>query len=149
MGAVLALLPQLMALIPSITVGVQHIILWVQSIRSAAQQSGEWTPELENQFIAMLVSTTTNPAWMPDPPSVYVGKIGPANVPAVEASTPYPADAIYVVKVDILSEGRQLWCNSAGDCWMVRPAEMSKATQELFVSGNGMKFVVPLSLQRA
>jgi hypothetical protein len=59
MPALIALLPSLLAALPS---------LWtmIQSIRGAAQQSGEWTPELETQYQNALMATKTDPAWQSD-----------------------------------------------------------------------------------
>lgn len=67
MAALLLILPQIIAMIPSATAAVGAIIRFVAEIRNAAKQSGEWTPELERQFIDSLISRTTDPAWQPDP----------------------------------------------------------------------------------
>jgi len=66
MTAALALIPQVVALIPTVKVGVQHLIEWVREIRTAAQQSGEWTPDLEMQFQAALTARVSDPAYQPD-----------------------------------------------------------------------------------
>lgn len=67
MAAILALLPQLIALIPSITTGVGSVIKFVGQVRAAAQQSGEWTPELEKQFVDALIAKGSNDAaWKTD-----------------------------------------------------------------------------------
>ena len=68
MVAILALLPSILALIPTIGAGVKYIIDFIASIRVVAQQSGEWTPELETQFLNALLATRNDPAWQPDPP---------------------------------------------------------------------------------
>ena len=67
MAAILALLPGVIALIPTISSGVQSIIALVNSIRKAAQQSGEWTPDLDRQFMDALIATATDPKWQSDP----------------------------------------------------------------------------------
>ena len=66
MPAILALLPQIFALLPTVTTGVEHLIAWIESIRASAQQSGEWTPELDDQYRASLLATRNNPAYQPD-----------------------------------------------------------------------------------
>jgi hypothetical protein len=52
MGAAIALLPELYPLIKEGIGDVGHLINYVRSLRSAAQQSGDWTPEAEAQFLA-------------------------------------------------------------------------------------------------
>ena len=66
MPALLLLLPQIIALLPTVTTGVQYLIQWIASIRGAAQQSGIWTPELETAFLDALLATATDPAYQPD-----------------------------------------------------------------------------------
>lgn len=56
MGAALALLP---SIFQAITAGVKAI----QDIRSAAQQSGEWTPEHEAAYSLALAQKFTEPQW--------------------------------------------------------------------------------------
>lgn len=67
MPAIIAIIAQLIPLIPSLTVGVESLIAFIASIRTAAQQSGEWTPELEKAFLDALLARSTSPAWRPDP----------------------------------------------------------------------------------
>lgn len=66
MAAILVLLPQLIALIPTLSVGVANLISFIASVRSAAQQSGEWTPELEKQFVDTLIARGSTDAWKTD-----------------------------------------------------------------------------------
>lgn len=66
-AAALAALPTVFQLISLGVVGVQHLIAWVESIRSAAQQTGEWTKELNDAYIAALLATRQDPAWQQDP----------------------------------------------------------------------------------
>lgn len=68
-AAILAILPQIIALIPIITTGVEHIIAWINSIRTAAQQTGQWTPALETAFLEALIATKLDPAYQPDAPT--------------------------------------------------------------------------------
>lgn len=69
MAAALAILPSVMQLITLAVPGFTHLINWVMSIRVAARQSAEWTDAMEDAFIASLVATKTNPAYIPDPPA--------------------------------------------------------------------------------
>jgi len=66
MAAIIALLPTLIALIPTISTGIQNLIAFIASIRTAAQQSGEWTPELEKQFLDALIAKGSTDAWKTD-----------------------------------------------------------------------------------
>jgi hypothetical protein len=68
MSAALSLLPVILQYLPQVTVGVENLISWIASVRSAAQQSGEWTPALEAQYRASLFATTNDPAYAPDAP---------------------------------------------------------------------------------
>lgn len=66
MASILILLPQIIAIIPTIGRGVETIIALIGSIRSAAKQTGEWTPELETAFLESLLATNTNPVYKQD-----------------------------------------------------------------------------------
>ena len=66
MASILALLPGLIALIPTITTGISSLIAFIAAIRSAAQQSGEWTPELERLFVDNLIAKASTDAWKTD-----------------------------------------------------------------------------------
>ena len=66
MAALLALLPGLISLIPTISTGIQHLIAFIATIRTAAQQSGEWTPALEAQFVDALIAKGSTDAWKTD-----------------------------------------------------------------------------------
>jgi hypothetical protein len=55
------------AALPLIQVGVAEFIAWLQSVKAAAQQTGEWTDEQEAAFRAALFAKTTDPAYAPDP----------------------------------------------------------------------------------
>lgn len=67
MAAALVLVPQILALIPTITVGIEHLFAWILKIREAAQQSGEWTADMENAFVASLIARTKMSMYQPDP----------------------------------------------------------------------------------
>jgi hypothetical protein len=81
MTAALALLPIILQYLPQVTVGVEQLIAWINSIRSAASQTGEWTDVLEAQYRASLLATVNDPAWQPDP------------LPAAPAPAPTPTAA--------------------------------------------------------
>lgn len=66
MAAALLLIPQLIALIPTISTGVGSLISFISSIRSAAQQSGEWTPEMEKSFVDTVIAKASSDAWKTD-----------------------------------------------------------------------------------
>jgi len=66
MPAILALLPQLIALIPTISSGVGDLIKFIGAVRGAAQQSSEWTPELEKAFLDSLIAKASTTAWKTD-----------------------------------------------------------------------------------
>ncbi len=66
MTAALALLPVILQALPTVEVGVSSLISWVENVRTSAQQSGEWTPELESAYQASLLASKTNPAYLPD-----------------------------------------------------------------------------------
>lgn len=66
MSNALALVQIIMPLLPTITTGVNHLIAWIQSVRTAAQQANEWTDEMEIAFRKSLEETKTNPAYQPD-----------------------------------------------------------------------------------
>lgn len=69
MAAILALLPGILSMLPTITTGVEKLVALIGSIRGAAQQSGEWTPDLESAFLNALLATKTDPAYQPDKPA--------------------------------------------------------------------------------
>lgn len=66
MAAILALLPGIISLIPTVTSGVENLIAFIASIRAAAQQSGEWTAELEAAFVAALIAKGSSKPYTPD-----------------------------------------------------------------------------------
>jgi hypothetical protein len=66
MAAILALLPGLIQLIPTITTGISSLIAFIAAIRSAAKQTGEWTTDLEKSFIDALIAKASTDAWKTD-----------------------------------------------------------------------------------
>jgi len=66
MQAILALLPGLIGLIPTITTGLSSLIAFIAAIRTAAQQSNEWTPALEKLFVDSLILKASTNAWKTD-----------------------------------------------------------------------------------
>lgn len=66
LAPIVALIPQILAAIPIGQSMIVATINWINSIRTAAQQSGEWTPEAEAAFAAWAVKTLTDPKWLTD-----------------------------------------------------------------------------------
>lgn len=66
MPAVLLALPTILQLIPVVTTGIESLMAFVTATRTAAQQSGDWTPELEKQFVDSLIAKASSPAWKTD-----------------------------------------------------------------------------------
>ena len=66
MTAALALLPVVLQYLPTVEAGAEHLWAWVSTIRTAAQQSGEWTADQEAQFRAALQATSKDAAYKPD-----------------------------------------------------------------------------------
>lgn len=66
MAAILLLLPQLIALIPVVTTGIGSLISFIASVRTAAQQTGEWTPALEASFVNAVIAKASTDAWKTD-----------------------------------------------------------------------------------
>ena len=65
-ASLLALLPGLIQLIPVISTGVGQLIAFISSIRTAAQQTGTWTPALEAAFVDALIAKGSTDAWKTD-----------------------------------------------------------------------------------
>lgn len=66
MAALVLLIPQILAAIPITTTAITATINWINSIRTAAQQSGEWTAEAEAAFVSWIIKTFTDPKWLTD-----------------------------------------------------------------------------------
>jgi len=68
MNAALALLPSVLQYLPAIETGAEHLWAWVESLRTAAQQSSEWTTDQETQYQQALLARTGSSAYQPDAP---------------------------------------------------------------------------------
>ncbi len=66
MTALIALLPQILQLLPLVVTGTQSFITWIEGVRSSAQQSSEWTTDAEAAFVAWLLTLSKAPQWQPD-----------------------------------------------------------------------------------
>jgi putative protein kinase ArgK-like GTPase of G3E family len=54
-------------MLPVAETGVEHLIAWIESLRSMSQQSGEWTKDHEQQYRTALWSNTMDPKYEPAP----------------------------------------------------------------------------------
>jgi hypothetical protein len=66
MTAALALASTIIAALPTIEGDISGLISWIGSVRSAAKQSAQWTPELETDFLEALLASAKTKAWQPD-----------------------------------------------------------------------------------
>lgn len=57
----------ILAQLPALIEAGGNLWEYINSIRSAAQQDGEWTPELEQQFQEKLNAAKLAPHQQPDP----------------------------------------------------------------------------------
>lgn len=55
-------------LLPKVTVGLDHFVAWLHDLRATAEQTGEWTPELREQFRAALLAKGLADWEQPDAP---------------------------------------------------------------------------------
>lgn len=62
-----ALIQVFLALLPLVTTGVGELITFINALRGAAQQAGEWTPEQEDAYRRALYAKTGDLAYGPDP----------------------------------------------------------------------------------
>lgn len=53
-------------LLPKVTTGLTQFVAWVNSLRTALQQTGEWTAEYEAAWRAALLSHDLRPEEIPD-----------------------------------------------------------------------------------
>ena len=56
----------ILANLPAIISAGEAGYKFIMSVRSAAQQSGEWTAAVEAEFKAKLAAEVVDPAWQPD-----------------------------------------------------------------------------------
>ena len=61
-----ALVALILANLPTIITAGEAGWKFIQSVRTAAKQSGEWTDEVEAAFQAKLAAESITPAWLPD-----------------------------------------------------------------------------------
>ncbi|MGB7767439.1 MAG: hypothetical protein WBN22_01100 [Verrucomicrobiia bacterium] len=80
MNVALAIAQIIIPLLPTLGGDVVSLIDWINSIRSAAQQTGEWTPAMDQAFHQALVAAGQTPAWTPDPAA------GVASTPAASSN---------------------------------------------------------------
>jgi hypothetical protein len=52
-------------LLPTVSTGVTALIAFIESVRTAAQQSNEWDAATEAAFRAAAFAKTNNPAYKP------------------------------------------------------------------------------------
>lgn len=62
-----ALIPIVLANLPAILGLGQAGLNFITSLRASAKQTGEWTADHDEQFIAGLMTWKADPAWLPDP----------------------------------------------------------------------------------
>ena len=61
-----ALIQLAIAILPLVETAVPEFIAFINSLRSAAQQSNQWTPDQEAAYRAALLAKTGDPAYAPD-----------------------------------------------------------------------------------
>lgn len=66
LAIVLPFIPQLIALIPKMTSGVSELVAFIGSVRIAAKQSNQWTPEMESAFLESLIAYGGSHPWKTD-----------------------------------------------------------------------------------
>lgn len=62
----IAALELALIMLPKITVGVTQFVAYIATLKSALQQSGEWTDAFEQQWRAALLSQGLRPEEIPD-----------------------------------------------------------------------------------
>ena len=76
-----ALIALVLANLPTIIQAGQAGFKFIQSVRAAAQQAGEWTDAQEAEFQAKLAAQALDPAWQLDAPPVTDPAEAPAAAP--------------------------------------------------------------------
>lgn len=77
MQALLVLLPQIFALIVGLSGSINGVIDLINKIRDAAKQTGDWTDDMETQYLNAILATRYDPAWQPDPKPVVPTPVPP------------------------------------------------------------------------
>lgn len=57
---------QILAVLPLITTGVNELVAWIKTVRTTAQQTGEWTAAAEAAYKESLLASAQDPANKPD-----------------------------------------------------------------------------------
>lgn len=61
----IALVQVLIPMLPTITTGVESLISFIMSVRTACKQTGEWTDDIETKFRGALLVLGKDPAYLP------------------------------------------------------------------------------------
>lgn len=61
----LALAQIAIQLLPTVTTGVSELITFINRVRTATQQTGEWPASTEAAYRASIFATTKDPAYAP------------------------------------------------------------------------------------
>lgn len=69
----IALATKAIELLPTLTVGVNELIAYINAIRTTFQQTGEWDEDAEQAFRQSLLDAGKDPAFQPDKPTVKGG----------------------------------------------------------------------------
>lgn len=64
-----AILTVALQLLPLVQTGVQEFITWLETLRTAAKQTGEWSADQDAAYSAAIAAKKNDPAWQPDPPA--------------------------------------------------------------------------------
>jgi hypothetical protein len=62
----LAAVQTILPLLPTIGGDVEKVIAWIEDVKSAAQQTGQWTPAIDAAYVAALLATRQNQDYQPD-----------------------------------------------------------------------------------
>lgn len=60
--------PKVLESLPEMILATTVIVSYINTLRTIAQQAGEWTPDQEASFQGMLDAAKVAPHWQPDPP---------------------------------------------------------------------------------
>ena len=66
MGAAVAVAQAVLALLPMVTTGAEKLWDFITHVRTATQQTGEWTPAAEAAWQAALLAKADSAAAQPD-----------------------------------------------------------------------------------
>jgi hypothetical protein len=71
MTAALAIVAQLLPILAQLPGDISALLAWIASVRQTAQQSAEWTPDMEKAFLASLQALGTSPEQLPDTVAMF------------------------------------------------------------------------------